>query len=172
MPMFRHVWRATRWPAGAIAVVLVAVGISGYFLLTRAPQDTLRPVDAIVVLGGEHDGREQYALTLARQGLSKTVVMSNPYGSGSPAMRDFCASPQDGIEVICRVPNPGTTRGEALLARDLATERGWDSIIVLTWQYHLPRTRFIFDQCYSSRPGAVLYTAVPRRYDYSVLRWE
>ncbi|MDQ8027603.1 MAG: hypothetical protein REJ23_02675, partial [Brevundimonas sp.] len=42
-----------------------AFWIVGYFLFYRSHEDTLRRADAIVVLGGEHDGREQYGIDLA-----------------------------------------------------------------------------------------------------------
>lgn len=168
----RTLWLAAKVTTVVVVVVLLAVAISGYILFTRAPQDAPERVDAIVVLGGEHDGREEYGLALARQGFADTVVMSDPYWAGDPYMRGFCRSPQHGIEVICRAPDPSTTRGEALLARDLAQQRGWTRIIVVSWQFHLPRARYIFAQCFSGSGRSALYRAVPRTYDYSPLRWE
>ena len=53
-------------------------------LFANAKVDELQRVDAIVVLGGEHDGREDYRLNLARAGWAPTVVMSNPYDTGDP----------------------------------------------------------------------------------------
>jgi hypothetical protein len=39
-------------------LVLVGVGISGYMVFTNAKVDELQHADAIIVLGGDHDGRE------------------------------------------------------------------------------------------------------------------
>jgi uncharacterized SAM-binding protein YcdF (DUF218 family) len=155
-----------------ILVLLLVIGISGLWVFTRAKEDALERVDAIVVLGGEHDGREEYGLSLARQGLAATVVLSNPYRPDDPIMRRFCADRHDGIEVICRSPVPSTTRGEALIARQLATERNWHRIIVVTWRFHLPRARLVFAQCFSPESGSATFRAVPRAYYYSVVRWE
>jgi uncharacterized SAM-binding protein YcdF (DUF218 family) len=161
------------WEAIVVVVVIVLIdmGISGFFVFTNAKVDQLAHVDAIIVLGGEHDGREDYALRLARDGWAPTVVLSNPYWDGDPVMKRVCR-PGDGIEVICMAPDPLTTRGEALMMRRLADERGWKKIIVVSWRYHLPRARLVFQQCFSDQPDATVMVDVPRRYRYSLLGWE
>jgi uncharacterized SAM-binding protein YcdF (DUF218 family) len=152
-------------------VLLVDIGISGYVLFANARVDELQRVDAIVVLGGEHDGREDYGLKLARAGWAPTVVLSNPYDVGDPVMTRVCQAEPD-IEVICARPDPMTTRGEAILMRQLAEERGWSNIMVISWRYHLPRARLIFRQCFSAEPGRTVMVAVPRRYRLGPLGWE
>jgi uncharacterized SAM-binding protein YcdF (DUF218 family) len=159
----------------AIVVVLVIfvvdMTISGYLLFTKASADTLQRSDAIIVLGGEHDGREDYALSLAREGWASTVVISDPYGPDDPVMQRVCHDTGN-IEVICRRPEPLTTRGEAIFTRQLADARSWTRVIVVSWRYHLPRAELIFRQCFSDQPGSAVMTAVPRRYQYSPLEWE
>lgn len=168
------------WRSALIAVALasIALVVAGHLLFDRDHSDPLGPADAIVVLGGEHDGREDYGLELARQGYAKTVVISNPvnhpYSAQDPIMQRVCAPPDDiraaGIEVICFNPNPSTTRGEAMYTEQLAKQRGWSRVIVISWRYHLVRARYIFGQCsdldtamravprdYSTNPGTTLY---------------
>jgi uncharacterized SAM-binding protein YcdF (DUF218 family) len=154
-----------------IAIFLVDVGISGYLLFTNARVDPMEHADAIIVLGGEHDGREDYGVQLAREGWARTVVISNPYPSNDPVMRHVCQYGGD-VEVICRRPDTLTTRGEAIMMRQLAQQRSWTKIIVVSWRYHLPRARLIFGQCFSHREGSTVMTAVPRRYRSSPLGWE
>jgi uncharacterized SAM-binding protein YcdF (DUF218 family) len=154
-----------------LLTVLVANGAVGFLVFGLANSDPLQHADAIIVLGGEHDGREAFGTQLARDGWAKTVVLSDPYGSDDPVMRDACR-PQADVEVICRAPVPGTTRGEADLMRQLAKQRGWTKIIVASWRYHLPRARLIFGQCFSDRPDAVVMQAVPRQYHFSFVHWE
>ena len=154
-----------------LAVLLIDLGISGYLVFTNATVDPLQKVDAIAVLGGEHDGREDYAISLARAGWARTVVISNPYWDGDPIMKRVCGGVPE-VEVICRRPEPMTTRGEAAFMRQLADERSWSKVMVLSWRYHLPRARLIFRQCFSADPGATVMQAVPRRYQYSPLAWE
>lgn len=154
-----------------VIVLLVDIGISGHVVFANARVDELQRVDAIVVLGGEHDGREDYALNLARAGWAPTVVLSNPYRVEDPVMSRVCqADPH--IEVICAPPDPVTTRGEAILMRRLAEQRGWSKIMVVSWRYHLPRARLIFRQCFSAEPGRTVMVAVPRRYRLGPLGWE
>lgn len=160
-------------PASIAAVVLLLFlnGASGTVLFAHARPDPIEQVDAIVVLGGEHDGRETYGLDLAEQGYAHTVLMSDPYGSKDAIMKKACR-PRPDIEVICRPPVPGTTRGEAIMARELAEERGWRTIIVVSWRYHLPRARKIFEQCFASPTRHVLMRDVPRSYPFSVAQWQ
>ena len=157
--------------ATTLLVALVANGIVGFLVFGRAHADPLQRADAVIVLGGEHDGREAYGLQLVRDGWAKTVVLSDPYGPGDPVMREACR-PHADVEVICRAPIPATTRGEADLMRLLAEQRGWKKIIVASWRYHLPRARMVFGQCYSDEPGTVIMQAVPRTYQLSFVHWE
>jgi hypothetical protein len=99
-------------------------------------------------------------------------VLSNPYAADDPVMRRACAGSGQGITVICRRPAPATTRGEALAARQLATERHWKRIIVVSWRHHLPRARLVFSQCFADRPGVVIMRAVPRDEPMSLAEWE
>jgi uncharacterized SAM-binding protein YcdF (DUF218 family) len=171
MPAGRRILAVLEAIVLVVAIILIDMGISGHFVLTNAKVDALQHADAIIVLGGEHDGREDYAVQLAREGWAPTVVMSNPYGDQDRVMRRVCRD-TDGIEVICFRPDPLTTRGEAEMMRRLADERSWSKIIVISWRYHLPRARLIFQQCFSGQPDAAVMVAVPRRYRYSVLTWE
>ncbi|MCV7373732.1 YdcF family protein [Mycolicibacterium arabiense] len=169
-------WRR-RWltavQASILVVVVIAVdvSVSGFLVFANARTDDLRQADAIIVLGGEHDGREDYGISLAREGWAPTVVISNPYDDWDPVMKRVCRPAAD-VEVICARPDPLTTRGEAVLMQRLALERNWSTIIVVSWRYHLPRARLVFDQCFSDRPGSTVMVAVPRRYRYSLFRWE
>lgn len=154
-----------------LVTALVANGVIGFLVFSRASSDRVEPADAVIVLGGEHDGREEYGFALAREAGAKTVVLSDPYGPYDPVMREACR-PRPDLEVICRAPIPSTTRGEAYLMHVLAQQRGWKKIIVTSWRYHLPRARVVFDQCYSDAPGAVVVLAVPRSYHLSFVHWE
>jgi uncharacterized SAM-binding protein YcdF (DUF218 family) len=179
MRIKRRILTALEVIVAVVLILLVDLGVSGYLVFTHARVDPLQKADAIIVLGGEHDGREDYGIRLAREGWAKTVVISDPYWSGDRTMKRVCPSPGERagpdageIEVICRRPEPMTTRGEALIMRELAEQRGWRRIIVVSWQYHLPRARLIFRQCYTPDAAATVMVAVPRRYQYSLLEWE
>ncbi|MDA2895454.1 YdcF family protein [Mycolicibacterium sp. BiH015] len=154
-----------------LVVLLFLNGASGTILFARAKADPLKRADAIVVLGGEHDGREAYGLKLAKQGYADTVLLSNPYPTWDKTMKAAC-EPRGDIRVICRPPVPSTTRGEALMTRELADRFGWNTVIVISWRYHLPRARKIFDECFSSATRHVIMRDVPRVYLFSVAEWQ
>lgn len=152
-------------------LLLAANGASGTVLFAHAQADLLRQADAIVVLGGEHDGREAYGLKLAEQGYADTVLLSDPYPRTDEVMTKACRS-QPSVEVVCRAPEPSTTRGEAIMAREFAEDRGWTHVIVISWRYHLPRIRMIFDQCFDSPTRMATMRDVPRDYPFSVAKWQ
>ena len=156
----------------ATLAILLLFHLGGFILFNNARVDPLQRADAVVVLSGEHDGREDYGISLARSVQASTVVISNSYGPGDPVMQRVCNASGDGIEVICLRPFPATTRGEAIMMRQLADKRSWSKIIVVSWRYHLPRARLVFRQCFSDRPDAVVMEAVPARYRYSLLQWD
>lgn len=150
-------------------VLPVALGISGYLLFTKGYEDRLTAADAIVVLGGQHDGREAYGLRLAGEGYADTVLLSDPYWSGDKVMTKACAASTAQISVVCFDPHPSTTRGEAIFTNQMAEKYGWTHVIVVSWRYHLLRARYVFDQCFG---GTVTMTGVPRSYDFSIAKWE
>lgn len=154
-----------------LVLLLFLNGASGTILFARATADPLKKADAIVVLGGEHDGREAYGVKLAEQGYAETVLLSNPYAASDKTMKKACAPRRD-IRVICQRPAPLTTRGEAMMTRALADKYGWTSVIVVSWRYHLPRARKIFDQCFTSPTRRAIMRDVPRTYPFSVAQWQ
>jgi uncharacterized SAM-binding protein YcdF (DUF218 family) len=157
---------------GAVGLVATgALAVAGYQLFTRPHSDPLTKADAIIVLGGDNDGRFEYGLSLARAGYANTVVLSNAYldkPDDLPAFQRACAAGTVTITVICFVPDPYTTRGEAQYFDRLAKQHNWTHVIVVSWNYHMVRARYIFHQCFS---GDVTMRAVPRTYDYTPLGW-
>ncbi len=152
-------------------IAATVAGASGYVLFTRPHSDPLTKADAIIVLGGENDGRLQYGLDLARRGYADTVVLSNSYLDKPADLPDFqraCTSGTQTITVICFVPDPFTTRGEAMYTAELAWARHWTHVIVVSWNYHTVRARYVFHQCFD---GEVTMHPVPRAYDFAPWRW-
>jgi uncharacterized SAM-binding protein YcdF (DUF218 family) len=152
--------------------LVVVVAVAGDRQLRHGREDPLVNADAVVVLGGEHDGREQYGVQLAQTIGAPTVLMSNAYDDDDPTMRAWCGTRHGKVTVICDTPSPPTTRGEAAMAGRYGHELGWHRIVVVTWRYHLPRARLIFSQCYSADPAQVVMRAVPRSYSSSFAFWE
>jgi uncharacterized SAM-binding protein YcdF (DUF218 family) len=170
------VWRGARRAAvratGLVTVTIALNSAIGYTVYSNAADSVLSPVDAVVVLGGEHDGREAYGLGLAQRGLASTVLLSNPYRATDRVMKRMCLRRNDAIEVICSRPDPLTTRGEANMTRRLARERNWHKILIVTWRYHLPRARLVFQQCLSGEGVSIAAKATPRQYVLPVWYWQ
>jgi uncharacterized SAM-binding protein YcdF (DUF218 family) len=154
----------------ATLVILLSLGVvAGYFLFTRPHVDPLAKADAIVVLGGEWDGRVDYALDLARQGIARNVVLSDSYPYHRDEMKRACDDPLPDVAIFCFTPDPFTTRGEAMHASELARIHGWTHLIVVSWNFHMVRARYIFSQCFN---GTVTMRPVPRDYDeYGPASW-
>lgn len=152
--------------ASMLATVAV-LGGAGYLMFTRPQGDPLTTADAVVVLGGEDDGRLDYGLSLVRRGYANNLVLSDSYGDNA-RFRRACDSGTSAIIVTCFRPEPYTTRGEAMFVARLAKRNNWSHLIVVSWNFHLVRARYIFDQCFA---GTVTMRPVPRSYDYSVRKW-
>lgn len=155
----------------ALVILLFLNGVSGTMLFAGAKADPLKRADAIVVLSGEHDGREAYGISLAEQGYAPTVLLSTAPGPKDLTMQESCR-PRPDISVICDVATPFTTRGEAIMTRHLAEKYDWKSVIVISWRFHLPRARYIFNQCFTSADRTVIMSDVPRTYPFSVAQWQ
>lgn len=131
-------------------------------------------MDAVVVLGGEHDGREEFGIALARRLGAATVLLSNPYPADDPTMRPLCSprTEETDVRILCFVPDPSTTHGEASATRRFAQDYGWSSVAVVTWRYHLPRARLVFHRCLDDRDVRLTAVAAPHDYRLSVVTWE
>ena len=95
----RGIRRALLGATVTIVVLIAALAVAGYFLFTRPHVDPLTKADAVVVLGGEDDGRVQYGMELARQGYAGTVVISSGFLERSPAFQRACASSGPALRV-------------------------------------------------------------------------
>lgn len=171
LPPVGRVRRALAILAAAGVCVAGVLAVAGYLLFTRPHADPLSKADAIVVLGGDNDGRWEYGLDLARQGYASTVLLSNAYSDRPTDLSEFrqaCASSTATITVLCFIPDPFTTRGEAMYVARLAKQHNWTHVIVVSWNYHMVRARYIFHQCFD---GDVTMRPVPRSYDYPPWRW-
>lgn len=126
--------------------------------------DRPAPADAILVLGGAHDGREKLGLRLARDGYAPRVLFSDPY-EYSALMNRICRGGYR-FEVSCFDPSPRTTRGEGRYLARVAAANGWRRVIVVTFTPHVSRARYILEKCWD---GELLF--VDPQPDLSLPRW-
>jgi uncharacterized SAM-binding protein YcdF (DUF218 family) len=126
-------------PAAMLGCAAALALSARLFVWPRA--DEPAPADAVVALDGDRPRRLVFALTLMERRLAPTLVAVRGE-TVSPALfeRDLP------YELVSFVPEPSTTRGEALAVARLAAERGWRRIVVVTSTYHLTRARLIFER--------------------------
>ena len=149
-------------------LLVTVIGLSVASAVLRPRVDSPDRVDAIVVVAGAADDRYVYARHLAEEGIADRILVSQPLGATAPyatTLGSYCAATpvtaRDGrkVEIECFDPDMDTTEGEAKAATRIARERGWDSLLAVTYWGHVSRVRIYFNQCFD---GAVYVTDTPR----------
>ncbi|RIQ25266.1 YdcF family protein [Jiangella rhizosphaerae] len=125
-------------------MLLLAAAVAAELrLFVFPPADEPVRADAVVVLGGPGD-RMGLGWDLAREGLAPAVVVFVP----DPRLCEpLAAVPEE----ICLTPEPPTTRGEARMVAELASERGWDHLVVVTAASQAVRARIRLERCFDGR---------------------
>jgi uncharacterized SAM-binding protein YcdF (DUF218 family) len=139
--MVRRLWRLMALAAFAAAVVF-AVGFLWFVGSVPTEEVSIdRPADGIVVLTGGAS-RIADAIELLAAGRGKRLLISgvHPTTSSSELAR---LSPAYGRWMTCCVDlghAAVNTTGNAIETRQWVTDRGFRSVIVVTSNYHMPRT--------------------------------
>ena len=81
-------------------------------------------------------------------GHGTSLVVSMPTDGGGDGSSDICSASRP-YRIICFSPDPVTTQGEARAIRRLSEEFKWDSITVVTNDFHVTRAKTIIQRCYS-----------------------
>ena len=152
--------RTVRLALGAASVVAIGAFATAW-LFVWPPSASPKSADAVVVLSGDHGERLPLALDLLRSGVSKVFVHAGD--RDSPEARALCQGGQP-FEVVCLDLQPDSTRIEARAVGDLARERGWRTIVVVTSSQHATRAGLAFRRCVDGTVEVVHDRAkVPRR---------
>jgi uncharacterized SAM-binding protein YcdF (DUF218 family) len=134
-----------------VLTLVIAWAVAAYLVIVDPAINRPSHADAIVVLGGATvDGRLTEGLRLVREGYASTILISTPGPNGASIQR-ACADPIRHVTVICFVPKPKTTQGEAREIRAQSAAHGWQTVLVVTSRYHVSRARLIIGRCYSGR---------------------
>jgi uncharacterized SAM-binding protein YcdF (DUF218 family) len=152
--------RRTRFlVSAAVAVLLVvALVVVNLELFVWPQSDSVGHADAVVVLGGGDGERLDRGLALMSEGVAPTLVASTVPSRMCNADLSF--------DVICFVPDPNTTRGEAEAIAKIADGHGWKRLVLVTSTYHVTRAEMLLDRCY---PGTV--EIAPATPNTGVLAW-
>jgi len=178
--MFRRLFRVLLTLA---ALVLLAGAITflyiGWRINRTGAQDLAQRADAIVVLGArvEPDGqpgpdlrvRTLHAVSLFQKGLAPYVICTGGYqGDRLSAASVACTLARSlGVpaEKILLADGSMTTSEDAISARDLMLERGWDTVILVSHPLHLERARLLFEG-----QGTTVYPS-PTNTDLTSIPW-
>jgi uncharacterized SAM-binding protein YcdF (DUF218 family) len=136
--------RTRRRLFAVMVAVVLAFGVVTARLFVWPAQGMPASVSAIVMLAGPGD-RLPVALRLARQHRAPVLVVSRGWqGYAGP-----CPAATAGVKLICFDPNPGTTRGEAEFAGQLAKRYHWRSVVLVATRAQDTRARIIAGRCFS-----------------------
>ncbi|MEM7339484.1 MAG: YdcF family protein [Actinomycetota bacterium] len=116
-------------------------------------------VDAVVVLAGGQGERLDRTEALVATGdvddATIVFITGNRRWGGWPDIEPLCTDGLEGVRVICAEPTTDDTKGDVEIAAAVARENGWESIAVVTSDYHMHRSLIRFDQCFGGRTEAV-----------------
>lgn len=139
-------------------------------------EDPLERADALIVLSDDnfYADRATRAAELFRQGLAPLVVASGrrlrPSAGIAELMEHDLVERAVPREKIVRIAHDAdNTREEAEVVAQLATDRRWRSVIVVTSNYHTRRARYIFRHTFPA--GVDVRVASARDGDFDPERW-
>jgi uncharacterized SAM-binding protein YcdF (DUF218 family) len=135
-----------------LGVIVVLAALTAR-LFVWPPVNSPQKADAILVMAGDGP-RVQNALALVREGYAPLLVVSG----GIAYPRGLCGSTYYGARVICFVPQPYTTQGEAEFFGRLAEKDHLDSVIVVSGRAQTVRARLRLTRCFN---GKVLMDPAP-----------
>jgi uncharacterized SAM-binding protein YcdF (DUF218 family) len=128
--------------SGAVAgvVLIVALVALNLRLFVFPASSTPAHADAVVVLAGGDGERLDRGLELVRDGVAPTLVVST-------GPEQLCNGDHE-FDVVCFLPHPDDTRGEAEAIGRIADEHGWQRLVLVTSDYHATRAGLLVGRCF------------------------
>jgi uncharacterized SAM-binding protein YcdF (DUF218 family) len=168
----------------AVPLVIVLGALFAWFSwrwFVRPTTDGPVAADAIVMFGGAGE-RFETAVELAEEGWADVLVISDPMGEGDRysahgwfcldgASRPGARARTRGYEVICFDPETDTTRGEARYIAQLAEDRGWRRIDLVTTTEQATRARMMVSRCWDGEVASVTVPTDESRVGRIVYEW-
>lgn len=154
------------------AVHLVLLQAAGALLIV---QDTPRPADAIIVLGGDWKGRIQKGIELYRQGLApRLVVTGGRWVAPETTEADYLASVAvragTPSEAIMAERHSHSTWQDAVYTLELVRQQGYRRVLLVTSDWHSRRASWVFRRVYG--PAGIEVISVPSpEWRFDTLHW-
>lgn len=170
IPPTRVLWRWLQRSTAALVALTCIWLLACYSLFINPPvfgPDYVAGVnaDAVVVLGGDSSERLPLAEELVAAGHAPILAISRTDTPGNVDADRLCKRPAHASRV-CFEPSPLTTRGEARAVARLAADRDWDTVLVVTSDYHALRAFTNLRQCSDTE-----LVMVPSTPDHGLLGW-
>lgn len=141
-----------RWIWIIVVGLVILWLMVGLRFITFAQPDTPRPVDAVYLLGPVYPERLDAGLQLIELGYSSDLVATV---SGNDELQKSCRQEQP-YDLHCVLPDPVTTGGEALAFSELAEQRQWESVMIVTHRSHMARAELLFTRCFSGSVSMIV----------------
>ncbi len=111
--------------------------------------EVLVPADAIVVFpgGGKADERLELAVELAEEELAPVLFIATDVKQ-TDLEAAICDGSAYSFATGCRLSNPVNTFGNAIVTSEVAAERGWRSVILVTSDDHIARSHMLLRRCF------------------------
>ncbi len=149
--------RVPRWVWAATAVAVLTFGFFTHRWIlapSTVAVDDVGDADAVVLFVGGRGERLETATELVEAGVAPVLVIPN----GTVRRGAVTGLPCDSLqrfELLCPKTASDDTRGEARVIADLAVERGWDRLVMVTSTYHVTRAELLLDRCFDGDIVAV-----------------
>ncbi len=152
--------RRLRWVRIALAAWTIALAALAIVILGYGQQDRAQPADVIIVLGAglppdNQPGpalvrRATHAANLWRQGMAAVILCTGGLpGRATRTEADACAEILRGQGVpeaaIVQEDQSRSTEENALEAREVMRQNGWQTAVLVTDTFHLFRANWIFE---------------------------
>lgn len=134
-----------------ITVVLICICLMLLFVaildsFNHSKTDTPKQVDVIIMLGGGDKGRMQKAAELYHDNYADYVIISPVRKNIYPQSKEFAMELDIPESAIIEEHNATSTYTNATETLKLMNEHEFDSALVVTSDYHLKRSKMIYDR--------------------------
>jgi len=147
--------RSSLYIAGVVVLLAATFLFVTFRLIIEPVLPAPQSADAVVVPAGGRGERLDKALEVMDTGIAPVLVLSmgGRVWSGVPPevpgdTRAMCERTDLSYEVVCLWPSLLSTKGEAGIFSAIADERGWQSMVVVTSDYHVFRSMMLQRQCF------------------------